>query len=90
MLGLTITSTTWAEACSRRKEDEEVTIARAEREKAANDPVIQDLARRLGMQVHFLLDYRERVVGQFGPRLDRSKDQKQSLRSFRLTICLTF
>jgi hypothetical protein len=30
-------------------EDEQVTIARAEREKAAQDPVIQDLARHLGV-----------------------------------------
>jgi hypothetical protein len=59
-------------------EDEEVTIARAEREKAANDPVIQDLARRLGVPVHFLLDFRERAIGQFGPRLDRTADEQES------------
>ena len=52
-------------------EDEEVRIARAEREKAAQDPVVQDLARRLGVPVDYLLDYRERAIGQFGPRLDR-------------------
>lgn len=34
-------------------EDEKITIVRAEREKAAQDPVIQDLARRLGVPVHF-------------------------------------
>ena len=53
------------------EEDEEVTIARAEREKAANNLFIQDLARHLGVPVHFLLDYRERAIGQFGPRLNR-------------------
>jgi hypothetical protein len=59
-------------------EDEEETIARAEREKAANDPVIRDLARQLGVPVHFLLDFREGAIGQFGPRLDHAEDQKQS------------
>jgi hypothetical protein len=59
-------------------EDEEVTIARQEREKAAQDPVIQDLAKRLGVPVHFLLDYRERAIGQFGPRLDRIEGEINS------------
>jgi len=51
-------------------EDEEETIARQERKQATQDPFIQDLARRLGVPLHFLLDYRERAIGQFGPRLD--------------------
>jgi hypothetical protein len=56
-------------------EDEEVTIARQEREKTAQDPVVQELAKRLGVPVHFLLDYRERAIGQFGPRLDRIENE---------------
>jgi hypothetical protein len=54
-------------------EDEEVTMARAEREKAAQDPVIQDLARRLGVPVHFLLDFRDRAIGQFIEGTDRKE-----------------
>jgi hypothetical protein len=61
-------------AAAPEHEDEEETIARLEREKTAKDPVIQHLARRLGVLVHFLLDYRERATGQFGPRLDRLKN----------------
>lgn len=53
------------------QEDEEVTIARAERAKAEQDPEIQDLARQLGVPVNFLLDFRERSIGRFGSRLDR-------------------
>ena len=59
--------------------ESEVTIARAEREKAAQDPVIQALARRLGVPVHFLLDYRERVIGQFDPHLDRTTKPRRLL-----------
>jgi len=59
-------------------EDEEETMAREEREKAANDPLIQDLARCLGVPVHFLLDYRERAIGQFDPHLDRTTDEQES------------
>jgi hypothetical protein len=50
-------------------EDAEDRIAREDREQAAQDPFIQDLARRLNVPVHFLLDFRERAIGQFGPRL---------------------
>ena len=59
-------------------EGEEITIAGAERENAANDPVVQDLARRLGVPVHFLLDFRERAIGRFGPRLDRIEGEAES------------
>ena len=59
-------------------EGEEITIAGAERENAANDPVVQDLARRLGVPVHFLLDFRERAIGRYGPRLDRIEGEAES------------
>jgi hypothetical protein len=53
------------------QEDEEVTVARAERAKAEQDPEIQALARRLGVSMNFLLDFRERSISRFGSRLDR-------------------
>lgn len=60
-------------------EDEQVTIARAEREKAANDPVIKTLpGDSVLCRCHFLLDFREHVIGRFGPHLDRLEDQEES------------
>jgi hypothetical protein len=50
-------------------EDEEDRIAREDREQAAQDPMIQNLARQLNVPVHFLLDFRERAIGQFVARL---------------------
>ena len=62
---------------SRQKKDEEITIARAECEKAAQDPVIQDVASRLDVPVHFLLGFRERAIRQYGPHLERLEGQEK-------------